>query len=249
MDIQDKVVVVTGASRGIGAGIARVFQRQGMKIALCARSESPPEGVELQPGRALYRPVDVQDPDAVEAFAAAAESELGPLDLWINNAGVLAPIGMTRDVDPAAWRSLIGINVMGVYHGARAFLNRLHAADRAGCLINIGSGASRGAYAGWGAYCASKAAVDHLTRVLVEEEKGTGSRIYTLAPGIIETAMQEHIRAQNADDFPMVEKFRKMRDDGVLLDVESPAEIMLDLAFGEERAFADPCVDVRDLRD
>jgi NAD(P)-dependent dehydrogenase (short-subunit alcohol dehydrogenase family) len=249
VDVRDKVAVVTGGSRGIGAGLARVFQRQGMRVATCSRSPEPPEGVAQETGRALHRSVDVQDLVALEAFARDAADELGPLDLWVNNAGLLAPIGMARDVDPAAWGLLIGVNVVGVYHGARTFLRHLHRHGRKGCLVNIGSGAATNAYQGWSAYCASKAAVDQLTRVLAEEEREAGIRVFSLAPGVIATSMQELIRNQDEGSFPQVEKFKELHDQGILLDPESPADLILDLAFGPQRdPVEDPCLDARDLR-
>ena len=240
MECTGKVAVVTGVSRGIGAGVARIFRRQGVKVAGCARNE-PSDDLDL------FRRVDVTDLDAVQAFCDEVAGSLGPIDLWVNNAGLLAPIGMTRDADPAAWRMLMDVNVVGVYHGARAYLNHLRAAGHRGCLINLGSGASTRAYAGWGAYCASKAAVDHLSRVLAQEE-GDVARVYCLAPGVIETAMQELVREQDDSRFPMVARFRQMHADGELLDPESPAEVMLALAFGPPLAEGEVCVDARTLR-
>lgn len=240
MNVTEKVCVVTGASRGIGLGVARIFRGRGMKVAGCARSE-PADGLDL------FRSVDVTDLDAVERFCEEAVEALGPIDLWVNNAGVLAPIGMTRDADPAAWRRLIDVNVVGVYHGARAYLRHLRATRHAGCLINVGSGASTSAYAGWGPYCASKAAVDQLTRVLAQEESDTETRIFCLAPGVVETGMQEYIRGRDAADFPMVDRFRRMQADGELLDVAVPAEAMLELAFGPGRPDGEVCLDVRTL--
>lgn len=246
MNVQDKVAVVTGASRGIGLGVASVFQRHGMKVGLCARSPAAPPGIDLSEGRGLYRAVDVTDLVAVETFADVVAATLGPIDLWVNNAGVLAPIGMTRDTDPAAWKKLIDVNVVGVYHGARTYVRLLRSTGHKGCVINIGSGASQAAYAGWGPYCASKAAVDHFTRVLAQEESDV-ARVYCLAPGVIETGMQEYIRQQSEDAFPAVEKFRSMHRDGVLKDVESPASAMLELAFGAARPDGEVCLDVRSM--
>lgn len=240
MDVTDKVAVVTGVSRGIGEGVARVFRRRGMLVAGCARSE-PKEQLDL------FRSVDVTDLDAMQGFCDDVVGALGPIDLWVNNAGVLAPIGMTRETDPEAWRRLVDVNVIGVYHGARVYLRHLRAAGHTGCLINIGSGASKNAYAGWGPYCASKAAVDHLTRVLAQEEGDTDTRVFCLAPGVIETGMQEYIRTQAPQDFPMVDRFRAMHAGGQLRDTESPAVAMLDLAFGPDRTDGEVCLDARNL--
>lgn len=247
--VQGKVAVITGASRGLGAGLARVFAREGVRLALCGRT--PAGQVELPGGseKSLYRRVDVTDVDAVEAFATEVEATLGPIDLWVNNAGLLAPIGMTSEVDPFLFKRLMDVNVLGVYHGSRAFLRRSRERGQPGALINISSGASHHAYAGWGAYCASKAAVDQLSRVLAIEEGDGGSRVWSLAPGIIETGMQEMIRRQDVGDFPAVDEFRRLSQDGALADVETPGPLVLKLAFGPQPDTGDCVVDARDLSD
>ena len=244
MNVAGKVAVITGASRGIGQGLARVFARSGMKLGLCARTKPEiPDGAES----AVSGSVDVSNWKAVDGFATQVLKELGPIDLWINNAGLLAPIGMTREVDPDTWSQLIDVNVKGVYHGTRAALRQWSGEGHVGTIINIGSGASTGAYEGWGAYCASKAAVDHFTRVVALEEASRGHRIYALAPGVIETDMQRHIRTKSSEDFPMVERFHQMKNEGQLQNPESPAQAILRLAFGSELEVEDPCLDVRTL--
>lgn len=243
MDLVGKIAVVTGASRGIGAGIASEFLGRGMKVGLCARTR--PETASA--GRALSRSVDVTDYAAVEAFIQDVAAELGPVDLLVNNAGLLSPIGMARAVPPAEWGRLIDVNVKGVFHGMAAVLRHWEGAGRSGTIVNIGSGASTGAYEGWSAYCASKAAVDHLTRVVALEERARGHRIYCLAPGVIETDMQRLIRAADASDFPMVGRFREMKAAGQLKAPGSPAGAILDLAFGPRRQGDEVCLDIRDL--
>lgn len=245
---RDRVAVVTGASRGIGAGIARVFARRGLKVGMCARSAAPAEDVPRERGRSLWQAADVRDAGALDRFAATVEAELGPIDLWVNNAGLLEPVGPARDLDPAAFRALLEVNVLGVLLGARTFFRRLREAGRTGTLVNIGSGAATTAYAGWSAYCASKAAVAHLTRVLAKEERPAGNRVYCLAPGMIETGMQEFIRGRDPREFPEVEKFRRAQAEGRLLDPESPAEVILRLAF-DPAPPDDPVVEAQALRE
>jgi benzil reductase ((S)-benzoin forming) len=231
--VADRVALVTGASRGIGAGLARAFHRRGMKLALCARSD-PDEG-ELpdDPERMYYRRVDVTDYAALERFAADAEEALGPVDLWVNNAGLLEPIGPLREVEPDAVRRHVEVNVLGVFHGMRIYLQRLHSSRRNGTIVNVSSGAGVHPFAGWGAYCAGKAAVDMMTRVAADEERGQGIRIHALAPGVIETGMQQLIRRQEESDFPQVERFRELHASGKLLEPESPAAAILRIAFGD----------------
>lgn len=244
-DLTDRVALVTGASRGIGAGLARAFHGKGLKLALCARSEPNAGELPDDPQRIHYGRVDVTDFDALSAFAAEAEERLGPIDLWVNNAGLLEPISLLREVDPELVRSHLDVNVLGVVHGTRIYLERLHAAGRTGTIVNISSGAAVHPIAGWGAYCAGKAAVDMLTRVTAEEERAHGIRAYALAPGVIETGMQELIRGQDEHDFPDVERFRELHASGKLLDAESPAPAILRLAFGEALPDEAVVLDVR----
>jgi benzil reductase ((S)-benzoin forming) len=243
---KDRVAVITGASRGLGAGLARELVAGGLKLALCARTEpSVPIVEDTDGGRLLFRQVDVRDLAALEAFADQAEAALGPIDLWINNAGLLKPVGPVRDADPAAFRDHIDVNVTGVFHGTRVFLRRLHATGRSGTLINITSGAAHNPYQGWGAYCAGKAAVDLFTQVVAEEEQEHDIRVHALAPGVIESSMQQYIRTLDAKTFPMVEKFRDLHRQGQLISPRIPARAILELAFGPQRSQV--VVDVRDL--
>jgi benzil reductase ((S)-benzoin forming) len=183
------------------------------------------------------------------AFGERAQEALGPIHLWINNAGLLAPIGMARSLDPMAFATLMNVNVLGVFYGTRTALALFGQSGVAGTIVNISSGASRSPYAGWSAYCASKAAVDQFTRVVALEEAASGRRIYSLAPGVIETGMQELIRSQDSADFPAVDRFRGLKTEGLLGDPEGPAEVILKLAFGPQRACPDPCLDIKALRD
>ncbi len=120
--------------------------------------------------------VDVRSADALESFARRVTDELGPIDLWVNNAGVLDPIGPLRAQSPDALRDHLDVNILGVVLGSRAFAGIVHECDGGGTLVNISSGAGRSAYSGWGAYCAAKAAVDHLSRVLALEGREDGLR-------------------------------------------------------------------------
>jgi benzil reductase ((S)-benzoin forming) len=212
--IEGRVAVITGASRGLGAGLAVRFAECGVRLGLCARHE--PAG----PDGALTASVDVTDAGAVDRFAARVADELGPIDLWINNAGVLEPIAPLRDADPAQLEAHIRTNVLGVLYGSRAYVRHVRRTNRGGVLVNVSSGAASSVYPGWSAYCAAKAAVDQLTRVVAEEEADAGLRAYAVAPGVVDTDMQAMIRATPAEAFPAVERFRKRAETG---DFNSPS--------------------------
>jgi benzil reductase ((S)-benzoin forming) len=229
-DLTGKVAVITGASRGIGAHLARDFAGRGMRLGLCARSApvlADGEGV-------VAARLDVRDADAVDRFARSVEERLGRIDLWINNAGVLTPIAPLRRADVGEWDQHIQINVAGAFHGARAYVNhlrRLGAAGRGGVLVNISSGAGRKPYFGWSAYCAGKAAVDMFTRCLAIEEADIDLRAHAVAPGIVDTLMQEQIRASSPDDFPDQARFVQLARDGKLSTPTFVAARLLELVF------------------
>lgn len=195
IDIKGKTVVITGASRGIGADAARVFAAAGANLALLARSaDSLAALVEEIGGNALALACDVSDSAAATAALQKAHANFGSLDVLINNAGVIDPIARIEDADPADWGRLMDINIKGVFNGIHAALPLMKAGG-GGTIINIGSGAAHSALEGWSAYCTSKAGVLMLTRALHLEEAGNGIRVLSLSPGTVATEMQRKIKS------------------------------------------------------
>jgi benzil reductase ((S)-benzoin forming) len=132
------VAVVTGAGRGIGAGLAAHFAGRGLRLGLCGRSvPEPPPGA-----TAVVAGVDVADPAAVERFAASVVDRFGRIDLWVNNAGVLDPIGPLANADPAALERHVATNVVGVLHGSAVFARHVRSRPGIGSLVNMSSGAA-----------------------------------------------------------------------------------------------------------
>lgn len=221
--------MITGASRGLGAGMAREMFRQGVRLALCSRSEPA-----LPPGeRVVTARFDITDEVALAAFVQQVEERFGTIDAWVNNAGVLEPIAPLRDIAVEDYRHSIDVNVIGVFLGTRAFVRHVRSHATPGVLVNISSGAARNGYAGWSAYCAGKAAVDLMTESVQIEEASSGLRAYSVAPGIIDTDMQESIRGQKPENFPMVEKFREIKRNESFSTPEFVANHVLQLAFGD----------------
>ena len=236
MQLEGRTAVITGASRGLGAGLAREFHARGMNLALCARGE-----MELADSdRVVTARFDISDEAGIAGLVQRAEDAFGEIDLWINNAGVLEPIQPLRDIAVDAYRRHLEINVVGVFLGSRAYVRHLRDRGRGGVLLNISSGAARNGYAGWSAYCASKAAVDLMTDSLQLEEAAIGLRAYSVAPGVIDTHMQALIRACPPERFPMVEKFHQLKRDDQFSSVEFVAEGLLRLAFDESASADQP---------
>lgn len=218
-DVAGMVAVVTGASRGLGAGLAARFAELGMRVGLCARQHpAPPPGAAQDD--VVTASVDVGDAVAVERFCGEVAERLGPIGLWVNNAGVLEPVGPLRDADAAAVDAHIRVNVLGVLHGTASYARHVRSRPGGGTLVNISSGAASSPYPGWGPYCASKAAVDQLTRVVALEEADAGLRALAVAPGVVDTDMQATVRATPAERFPPVQRFRDLHQRGAF---NSPA--------------------------
>jgi len=238
-DLAGRTAVITGASRGLGAGIAREFAAQGLRLGLCSRGDPAlPEGAGV-----LARRLDVRDEEAVEDFAAAVAERFGDIDLWINNAGVLDPVAPLREVQAADFREHIDINLTGVFLGTRAYVRHLRGRAGGGVLINISSGAAWSPYEGWSAYCAGKAGVALLTQCVALEEASQGLRAHAVAPGIVDTEMQSRIRSCSSEQFPAVERFVEMKSADSFNTPEFVARHLLAIAFDPAHASDD--VDLR----
>jgi NAD(P)-dependent dehydrogenase (short-subunit alcohol dehydrogenase family) len=195
-----------------------------------ARRPVLPDGPDVVAGQ-----LDVRDPEAVDRFCDRVTERLGAIDLWINNAGVLEPIGPLVQAPAAEWARHIEINVLGVAWGSAAYCRHRRQVGPGGTLVNISSGAGRRGYFGWSAYCAGKAAVDRLSECLALEEKAAGTRVLAVAPGVIETRMQEQIRATAAADFPEVDRFVRMKEEDRFSSPEWVAARLLELVFDPAR--------------
>lgn len=193
-----KAALVTGASRGIGAAIARALASEGARVVLAARDGARLSALAAEivqaGGTARAILCDVARPEQVEAAVADCVAVFGRMDILVNNAGVIEPIGALHEVSPEAWGRLIDINVKGVHHGFRAALPHMRRAG-AGSIITIGSGAAHHPLEGWSAYCTSKAAVLMLGQAAHLENRGRGVRVLSLSPGTVATDMQRTIRA------------------------------------------------------
>ena len=200
--ISGKTIVITGASRGIGAAAARNFAAEGANVVLAARSEGAiaqiAEEISAAGGKATAKACDVASYDDVASLIAHATETFGGVDVLINNAGLIDPIARMDESDPTAWSGIVDVNLKGVYYGIHAALPGM-LAKGAGTIINISSGAATGALEGWSHYCATKAAVLSLTRCTHKEYADHGIRSVGLSPGTVATEMQVQIKASGVN--------------------------------------------------
>ncbi len=197
-ELAGKVVIVTGASRGIGAAAAAALGKAGANLVLTARDAAQIDGVAGAVGRdggkAIAIPCDVSDWTAVQRLVAETHRHYGKIDALINNAGVIEPISVTAESDPAAWARSIEINLVGAYFAIRAVLPAMLAAG-GGTIVNVSSGAAHNPLEGWSAYCSGKAGLAMLTRQIALEHAAQGIRVFGFQPGTTDTDMQVIIRA------------------------------------------------------
>lgn len=195
MNMDGKTVLITGASRGIGAAAARLFADAGANVALVARNEDAIAEIAGDIGaKAIAVPCDVSRYWEVEAAVEACRNAFGGLDVLIGNAGVIEPISHLENADPDAWGHVIDINLKGIFHGMRAAMPVMLGSG-GGTIITISSGAAHSALEGWSHYCASKAAAAMLTMCAHKEGAGRGLRVMGLSPGTVATEMQREIKA------------------------------------------------------
>ncbi|MGL5392057.1 MAG: SDR family oxidoreductase, partial [Shewanella sp.] len=182
------LVVITGASSGIGAAIAKSFSAAGHPLLLLARRVEPMQALGLP--RCLAMGVDVTDAKAIKAAISQAEAQFGPVGCLINNAGVML-LGQIDTQDADEWSRMLNINVLGVLNGIQAVLADMKA-RKTGTIINISSVAGRKTFPNHAAYCATKFAVHALTENIREEVAMDDVRLITIAPGAVETELLSH---------------------------------------------------------
>jgi NAD(P)-dependent dehydrogenase (short-subunit alcohol dehydrogenase family) len=239
MTMKDRTVVITGASRGIGAETARVFANAGARVALLARGTQEIERLAEDIGpRAMAIQCDVADYGQLEAAVRAAEAAFGPTGVLVNNAGVIEPVAHMADSNPEDWGRVIDINLKGVYFGMRAVLPGMVAAG-GGTVLTVSSGAAHGPVEAWSHYCASKAGAAMLTRTLDKEYREAGIRAIGLSPGTVATQMQKEIKATGINPVSQL-------DWSDHIPADWPARALLWMCDAEADAFMGEEISLRD---
>jgi NAD(P)-dependent dehydrogenase (short-subunit alcohol dehydrogenase family) len=191
MDLTGRVALLTGASRGLGRVTARLLAARGVRLAVTARRPELLAAAATELSRSvevLSLPGDVADPRHVERLVEATLDRFGQIDVLINNASSVGPSPMPALADYAldALEGVMQTNLYAPLRLAQLALPGMRR-RRSGVIVNLSSDAGVEAYAGWGGYGASKAALDHLSRVLAVEIEGSGVRVYAVDPGDMNT--------------------------------------------------------------
>jgi 3-hydroxy acid dehydrogenase/malonic semialdehyde reductase len=189
--LRDKIVFITGASSGIGSSCARAFAGQGARLILAARRQDRLENLaselKKKPGRRIYILVlDVRSQAAVKGAVDDLPPEWEDIDILINNAGLSRGLDKLQEGKTSDWEEMIDTNINGLLYVTRAVLPGMVRRDR-GHIINIGSVAGHEVYPGGNVYCATKFAVKALSKGLRLDLSGTGLRVTSVDPGLVET--------------------------------------------------------------
>ena len=234
------VVLITGASRGLGLAMARVFATQGARLALVARSPDVLESrcAELSQSGARIRgwPADVTDLAGMARVVREVERDLGPIDVLINNAGAIGPIGPTADVAHEDWWRCVEINLRGTAIGMQLVLPRMCSRGR-GRVINIVSGGATTANTYFSAYVAAKTAVVRLTECAASEVAPYGVKLFSLEPGTVATDMSSY-SVESVDGRRWIPWFKRIFTEGLAATEERVAERAVAVAHGEADALS-----------
>lgn len=224
MELRERVVLITGGSRGLGAALAGAFGRAGARVAVCGRDREALRHVEEEVRRAgaecSASTVDVTDAESVRSWVGDVERRWGAAAVLVNNASVLGPRAALAEYPLAEWRQTIDVNLTGTFIVTQAVLPGMLRRG-GGSIVNVSSGAAIPPRASWGAYAISKLAVEGLTQNLARELEGTGVRVNAVDPGAMRTGMR-------ADAYPE-------EDPGSVKPPSAAAEVFLWLASDASR--------------
>lgn len=199
--LDKKITFITGASKGIGRAISKTFAKEGACIAAAARSinelQALADEIKSEGGVCIPIKLDLKSEESVKNAVKKAQSELGPIDILINNAGMIA-LNKIYETSTETWDNVMSTNVRGTFLTCREVLPGM-IERKCGRIINVGSTAGRRGYDEQGAYCTSKHALVGLSKVLAIETRKYGIRVQMLSPGGVLTGLSSNLRASRGE--------------------------------------------------
>lgn len=236
------IIIITGASKGIGQQLLRQFKETGATVYGMARTN--PDQINT-----MYE-VDLADSEKATAILGGIVSqhidEASSFTL-INNAGMVDPISLVGSLDTQKVEQAIRVNLTAPIQLMNIFIDTLKDFKGIKKIMNISSGAGRSAYEGWGVYCTTKAGLDQFSRVIALEQKAADypTGVVSIAPGIIDTGMQETIRSSSEHQFPHLKRFEAYKQEGQLSSAHETAEKLMRFVREVDFLEADPIADIR----
>ncbi|MEK4714170.1 SDR family NAD(P)-dependent oxidoreductase [Sporosarcina sp. FSL K6-5500] len=239
------VYIITGVSKGIGFELAKQLGSEGHFVIGIARTISKLDGVK-------FIRADLSETEKLEALMdeiiTVFPREAVSFTL-INNAGMVDPIGLMGAINAEDITKAVALNLTAPIILSNTFIGALKNFKGVKRIVNISSGAGRNAYEGWGAYCTTKAGLDHFSRV-VALEQGSAEHpvdIVSIAPGIIDTGMQETIRGSKEEAFPLLDRFIDYKEKGLLSSAEQTAGQLIAFMVNEDFKTVGAIADLRDF--
>jgi benzil reductase ((S)-benzoin forming) len=238
------VVIVTGASKGIGYELRKQLQALGKKVIGIARTGDS--------DATSFVTADLANTNLLEGILSSIideDIEMATSFTLINNAGIVDPIGLVGNLTAAEIEKSMAVNLTAPIILSNIFINKLRDINMVKRIINISSGAGRNPYEGWGAYCTTKAGLDHFSRVVAMEQTNEKFpvEIVSIAPGIIDTDMQKTIRSSDEGDFPLLDQFITYKEQGILSSAKETAAKLIAVLEHDDFKAIGPIADVRKL--
>ncbi len=207
--LKDKIALITGASRGIGAAVARRYAREGAHVVLVARTSGALEvlddQIQAEGGKATLVPLDLLHYDKIDALGQAIFERFGQLDIVVGNAGMLGMLSPVGHIRPDIWEKVMAVNVTANWRLIRS-MDALLKASPAGRALFVTSGITQGVFPYWGAYATSKAALEVLVKTYAAEVENSSLKVNLVDPGIVATRMRaEAMPGENPATLPSPE--------------------------------------------
>lgn len=249
-----KMYIITGASRGIGEALCKQLMMDNHFVIGIARTKNEAliQLAEEKNVPFIFIERDLSKTKELEFLIEEIFQNI-PKDLeeivLINNAGVIEPIGRAEINSPQEIEKSIAINLTAPMILTSLFIKKLEGYQIVKKVMNISSGAGRKPYVGWSAYCSGKAGLDMFSRTVFEEQKNQpyGVKIMSIAPGVIDTSMQEKIRSTSKEVFELVDRFIDYKEKGILLTPDETAQKLIEVMNREHVWESGPIQDIRKL--